>query len=213
MEPLLKLLMVDDDLLLLEVVSEELIDRGYQVDTISTPETVMAYLDQHSVDLMLLDLNMPKIDGITLLKQLEREHPHLPVIILTGHGDVGNASKAMKHGAIGYLQKPVLIERLLQEVDEAIEKFGTAAERSQRSLGDNHINTRLIQQIKGILCIHCNAKTQPGQLPLMGQDEYHRNVILQYQHQMTETELAQRLGYSRDKLWRIRKRLAIPRKP
>ncbi|MBT3308070.1 MAG: response regulator, partial [Gammaproteobacteria bacterium] len=67
------ILMVDDDPLLLEVVSEELADRGYQVITISRPETVMEYLDTALVDLMLLDLKMPLMDGITLLKEIEKQ--------------------------------------------------------------------------------------------------------------------------------------------
>ncbi|MBT3489520.1 MAG: response regulator [Gammaproteobacteria bacterium] len=207
------ILMVDDDPLLLEVVSEELADRGYQVITISRPETVMEYLDTALVDLMLLDLKMPLMDGITLLKEIEKQHAELPVIILTGHGDVGSASESMRHGAIGYLQKPILMEKLVTEVDEAISKYGTAEERQNQKPSEHKKDADVIQQLKGILCGHSTANQgEQGLLPLMGVDEYHRQVILQHQHSMTETELARRLCFSRDKLWRIRKRLGIPRK-
>ncbi len=202
--------MVDDDPLLLEVVSEELADRGYRIDTLQQAEKTLSYLQGHPVDLLLLDLKMPDLDGITLLQQIEQQFPQLPVIILTGHGDVGSASEVMRYGAAGYLQKPILIELLVEEIDQTIQKRGRADNRNNSTAQESDA---LIHQLKQILCRECpSAGSAGGRLPLMGVDEYHRQVILQYQHEMTETELARRLCFSRDKLWRIRKKLGIRRK-
>lgn len=232
METKYKLLMVDDDQHILQVVSEELSDRGYAVDTIADPTTVLAYLNTHSVDLLLLDLKMPGVDGISLLKQVEQESPDLPVIILTGHGDIDSASEVMRYGAVGYIQKPTKMEQLQQTIDEAIKKYGTAVERMQylqsrklhpilldHSYTSNSGNLipkddhEMVKLLRELLCNYSESEQEGrGWLPLMNIDEYSKQVILQYQSSFTETELSRRLGFSRDKLWRVRKRLGIPRK-
>lgn len=212
----LHLLMVDDDALLLEVVSEELRDRGHHVSTLSDPQQTIEQLNNKSVDLLLLDLKMPNISGISLLEEIQDLHPELPVIILTGHGDVGSASAAMRYGAMDYFQKPVLIEKLEKAIQQAISKRGTAETRNKKvmHLTDGKGN-EMLHQIIGILCNNCPVQeesTANGILPLMSVDDYHHQVILQHQHSLTESELAKRLGFSRDKLWRTRKKLGIPRK-
>ena len=226
--------MVDDDPLIVKIVGEELGDRGFTVDTNTDPTSVLEFLVNTPIDLMLLDLKMPGMDGLTLLKEVEQMSPDLPVIILTGHGDVTSAGEAMRYGAVGYLQKPVKIDQLVSTIQSAINKYGNAEERKQylrarktaastpkqpspsyeQTLPDD--DGKMIQLLQRLLnSYHATQITENREgdwLPLMNVDEYCKRVIQQYQGTMTETELSRRLGFSRDKLWRIRKRLEIPRK-
>lgn len=228
-----RLLMVDDDHQIIQLVSEELSDRGYHVETITDSTKVVDYIQSDSnIDLMLLDLKMPGMDGVSLLTEVEKISPDLPVIILTGHGDVQTAGEVMRHGAIGYLQKPIKMDQLELTIREAIDKYGSAAERmqylqtrKQHPILQDHAytqdsgnlipkdDTEMVKLLRELLCnFSTEGQEGRGWLPLMSIDEYSKQVILQYQASLTETELSRRLGFSRDKLWRVRKRLGIPRK-
>lgn len=228
-----EILMVDDDELLLKVVSEELSDLDYRVHALSDPTQVVNFLKKTpTIDLMVLDLKMPDIDGISLLKEIEKQQPDLPVVIMTGHGDLTSASEVIRHGAIGYLQKPIKIDPLNLTIREAIEKYGTANERAQHlqsrkqhPIIQDHTYTQnsgnlipkddseMVSMLRELLCNYSKTDEEGrGWLPLMSIDEYSKQAILQYQSSLTETELSRRLGFSRDKLWRTRKRLGIPRK-
>jgi FixJ family two-component response regulator len=230
-----RLLMVDDDELLVKVVSSELMERGFEVETLTEPTATLEFLINMPVDLMLLDLKMPGMDGLTLLQEVEQMSPDLPVIILTGHGDLSSAAEAMRHGAVGYLQKPVKMEQLTGAIHEAIEKYGNAEERRQylqerrrttqqstvphisdclpsTPAGDGELLGLINKLINNHLAVAGKPIKEQEWLPLISIDDYCQRVIQQYQNSMTETELSRRLGFSRDKLWRIRKRLGIPRK-
>lgn len=79
---------------------------------------------------VVLDVRMPDIDGLELQQRLLSKHPALPIIVMTGHGDVPIAVRAMKQGACDFLEKPFSIEVLLEAIEQALE-------RSRQSQGDN----------------------------------------------------------------------------
>ncbi|MCF8061392.1 MAG: response regulator, partial [Deltaproteobacteria bacterium] len=116
-----KILVVDDDPKILERLREFLQREGYVVETAKNGEIAGNMLDQDYYDLALIDLNMPKVDGMTLLKTLVDYHPDTVGIILTGHATIRNAVEAMKLGAADYLAKPVKMEELLLVVQRALE--------------------------------------------------------------------------------------------
>lgn len=116
-----KILLVDDDPKILQRLGEVLTQEGYSVDTAVNGLVATGMLDQDYYDLALIDLNMPKVDGMTLLKTLVEVHPDTVGIILTGHGTIRNAVEAMKLGAADYLAKPVKMEELLLVVQRALE--------------------------------------------------------------------------------------------
>ncbi len=118
-----KLLVVDDESNLRLVVQKELSRQGHEVETASDGETAWALLEEADFDVLLCDINMPRLDGIGLLRRLREKSQNPPeVIMLTGNATVETAIDAMKLGAYDYLTKPYRIVELAALVQQAAEK-------------------------------------------------------------------------------------------
>lgn len=118
-----KLLVVDDENNLRLVVQKELSRSGHRVETASDGEAAWALLEEQDFDVLLCDINMPRLDGIELLRRLREKRQNPPeVIMLTGHATVETAIEAMKLGAYDYLTKPYRITELAALVTQAAEK-------------------------------------------------------------------------------------------
>lgn len=118
-----KLLVVDDESNLRLVVQKELSRQGHEVETASDGETAWEILEQADFDVLLCDINMPRLDGIGLLRRLREKSQNPPeVIMLTGQATVESAIEAMKLGAYDYLTKPYRIVELAALVSQAAEK-------------------------------------------------------------------------------------------
>ena len=118
-----KLLVVDDEKNLRLVVEKELSRQGHQVETAADGEAAWGVLEAHDFDVVLCDINMPRLDGIALLRRIKEKCANPPeVIMLTGQGTVETAIEAMKLGAYDYLTKPYRIKELSALVDAAAEK-------------------------------------------------------------------------------------------
>jgi DNA-binding NtrC family response regulator len=118
-----KLLVVDDESNLRLVVQKELSRQGHEVETASDGETAWSLLEEDDFDVLLCDINMPRLDGIGLLRRLREKSQNPPeVIMLTGHATVETAIEAMKLGAYDYLTKPYRIMELSALVTQAAEK-------------------------------------------------------------------------------------------
>ncbi len=118
-----KLLVVDDEKNLRLVVQKELSRQGHEVETAADGEEAWEAIDTHDFDVLLCDVNMPRLDGIGLLRRLCEKMPSRPeVIMLTGQATVETAIKAMKLGAYDYLTKPYRIAELSALVTQAAEK-------------------------------------------------------------------------------------------
>lgn len=116
-----KILVVDDEQLILDTVGDILEDEGYQVLTAESGEECLRMISDGEVpDLILLDIWMPGMDGIEVLKQLKESHPFLPVIIMSGHGTIETAVKATKLGAFDFIEKPLSMDQLLVSCDKAL---------------------------------------------------------------------------------------------
>ncbi|MBN1345687.1 MAG: response regulator [Phycisphaerae bacterium] len=118
----INLLIVDDEELFLEAMSKRLEVRGFNVIAVNRGGKAIEAARQHPLDIALVDLKMPGMDGEATLEALKREHEWLEVVILTGHGSVDSAVELTKKGAYSYLQKPCELERLLEVLSEAYKK-------------------------------------------------------------------------------------------
>lgn len=114
-----RVLLVDDEIELLEALSERLRLRGFDVAVARSGEKALALLKAVAVDLMVLDLKMPGMDGMTVLKHARRDHPQVRVIMLTGHGSEKEREESLRLGACEYLQKPVDIGDLVEALQRA----------------------------------------------------------------------------------------------
>ena len=117
-----KLLLVDDDLLILRSISAALEQEGYQVATAANGEEALEMLDQTRFDLVLTDLVMDPIDGMEVLRQVKIKAPECVVIILTGYGDLMSAIEALRLDADDYLLKPCEPEELSFRISSCLEK-------------------------------------------------------------------------------------------
>jgi DNA-binding NtrC family response regulator len=117
-----KILLVDDEERFLSTTQKVLRRKGYDVLTAASGAEALATLDHNPVDVAIVDVKMPGMDGIATLKEIKRRHPLVEVIMLTGHGTFESAVEGMKSGATDYLTKPSEIDELLEKVAEAFER-------------------------------------------------------------------------------------------
>jgi DNA-binding NtrC family response regulator len=115
-----QVLIVDDEPNLRKILSAQLTRDGYDVLTAEDGEQGLAQLEEHHIDLVITDLKMPKIDGMTLLREALREEPQLPIVMITAHGTVDTAVEALKIGAFDYLTKPFDKDEVRQIVAKAL---------------------------------------------------------------------------------------------
>lgn len=113
-------LVVDDDADNRRILEYMLQRDGYTVHCAPSGRQALKIYGEHDIDLALLDLSMPEMDGITLLKRLRQEDSNLQAIVVTAHGSVEHAVEAMKAGALDFLTKPVSSEVLLALVEKAL---------------------------------------------------------------------------------------------
>jgi len=101
-----QILVVDDEPNLRRVLSAQLERDGYDVHTAEDGEQALTILKENHIDLVITDLRMPRIDGMELLRRVQKIDTDLPVVMITAHGTVDNAVEALKTGAFDYLTKP-----------------------------------------------------------------------------------------------------------
>jgi DNA-binding NtrC family response regulator len=115
-----RVLLVEDDPGLLRLLSMRLIAAGYAVTAVESAEQALAQIPQLQPHLIITDLQMRGMDGMTLFNQVHRHNPSLPVLILTAHGTIPEAVKATSRGVFGYLTKPFDSKVLLGHVAQAL---------------------------------------------------------------------------------------------
>ena len=118
MEPV-RILIVDDEEDLVSAMAERLALRGFQVETARSGTDALRLASEDDFSVVILDVKMPGIDGLQTMTEINRKHPDLPVILLTGHGSVADAERGMREGAFDYLMKPIDIDRLIDKISSA----------------------------------------------------------------------------------------------
>ncbi len=119
-----KILVVDDDPGLLRLLTIRLRSQKYEVEPAESGPKALGIISRFRPDLVITDLRMADMDGISLLRELQRRWPSLNVIMLTAHGTIPDAVKATQSGAFAFLTKPVEKEQLLEEVRRALKTSG-----------------------------------------------------------------------------------------
>jgi signal transduction histidine kinase len=116
-----RVLVVDDEIELMTVLCEMLAEHEYDTIGCASAEEALAILQEREIDLLITDLMMPGMDGITLLRQAQEIHPYLLGIVATGQGTIQTAVDAMKVGAFDYVLKPFKLSALLPTLARAVE--------------------------------------------------------------------------------------------
>jgi DNA-binding NtrC family response regulator len=116
-----RILVVDDDEFILQLIRVWLESSNFEVITASEETSALQVVETQSIDLSILDLNLPTIDGISLMEDIHSIVPEMPVIIQTGYGSIESAVEAVKKGAYHYLTKPLNRQILIFEISRALE--------------------------------------------------------------------------------------------
>ena len=127
------ILVVDDEDDVRESVREVLRDEGYRVVDTADGTLVLDLIRQERPELVLLDIWMPQVDGIGLLKEIKIQEPGLNVVMVSGHGNIHTAVTATKFGAFDFLEKPVSLDGLLLTVQRALGQSSSSAAKQSRA--------------------------------------------------------------------------------
>jgi DNA-binding NtrC family response regulator len=120
-----RVLLVDDEEEFVSALSERLELRGIEVDSVLNGEEALDRLVEKEFEVVILDVLMPGLGGLEVLKKIKSTHPNTQVILLTGHGSTREGIEGMRLGAFDYLIKPVDIEEMLEKMKEAAKTVGT----------------------------------------------------------------------------------------
>ncbi len=127
-EPLPRVLLVDDEEEFVQALAERLEARGFEAAVVFDGEQALQHLAADPPQVMVVDLMMPGIDGLEVLRRVRREPAAIEVILVTGHGSAREEALARDLGAFAYLNKPLAIEALASSLKEA----GARARRAAR---------------------------------------------------------------------------------
>jgi DNA-binding NtrC family response regulator len=132
-----RVLLVDDEKEFTDTLSERLRMRGLEVFTASSGKQALDLAGQHRFDAVILDLQMPGMDGIETLKYLLAADTDQQVIVLTGHGSISKSVEALKAGAAEFFEKPIDIQMLTEKIgDAAANRLTLLQERSAQAIED-----------------------------------------------------------------------------
>ena len=120
-----RVLLVDDEEEFVSALSERLMLRGIEVDSALNGEEALALMVERVFEVVILDVMMPGLGGLEVLKRIKSTYPNTQVILLTGHGSTREGIEGMRLGAFDYLIKPVDIEEMLEKMKEAAKTVGT----------------------------------------------------------------------------------------
>lgn len=117
-----KILLVDDEVVFTTNMAKLLQNRGYFVTAVNSGENAIRELEEKDIDVVVLDLKMPGMDGLATLKEIKKLGLFTQTLIFTGHGSIDTALEAVKLGAYDYLTKPCEIDELVAKIEGAWEK-------------------------------------------------------------------------------------------
>ncbi|HYQ41050.1 MAG TPA: sigma-54 dependent transcriptional regulator [Polyangiaceae bacterium] len=126
-----KVLIVDDDTSMCELLAEGLVQHGYEARWNATPQEALAQLAEHDFDVVLTDINMRDMSGLELCQKATEAHPNLPVIVITAFGSMETAVQAIRAGAYDFITKPFDIDVVAIAIERAV-KHGVLTREVQR---------------------------------------------------------------------------------
>lgn len=183
---------VDDDSQVLAANQFLLQALGYQSRGWQDPEQFLAELDTQMPAILLLDLAMPKLDGLQVQAELVTRQCPVAVILLTGHGDVPQAVQAMKQGAVDFLEKPVVAKRLTHALEQAKARVAQLARHGELRDLFARLSSRE-REIVGLVAEGLTNKAIAEQLCVAVRTvEVHRAAAM---HKLAVTSMAELLNY------------------
>ena len=128
------ILIIDDERAIRNVLKEILSNEGFTVEEASDGEEGLKKFTTGPYDVVLCDIKMPKLDGIEFLQKVIESNSEVPVIMISGHGNIETAVDAVKKGAFDYISKPPDLNRLLITIRNALDKTILVKETDRKSV-------------------------------------------------------------------------------
>ena len=125
-------LLVDDESEFLDTLVKRIKKRNVNAHGVASGEEALAFLNQQPMDVVVLDVRMPGMDGIQALREIKQRHPLIEVIMLTGHASLEVAIEGMELGAFDYMMKPIEIDELLYKLQDAYKKKSIHTEKIKK---------------------------------------------------------------------------------
>ncbi len=127
-----KLLVIDDERSIRNTLKEILEYENYKVDIAEDGIRALELIKKFKYNVILCDIKMPKMDGIEVLEEIFKLYTDIPVLMISGHGDIETAVEAMKKGAFDFMEKPIDLNRLLININNAVSKFDFVKENKKK---------------------------------------------------------------------------------
>lgn len=168
---------VDDDPDVRKSLARSLEKRGFEVSTFDNGEAFLDAIDENQRGCLVLDLKMPSMNGLEIQRNLKFWDIQIPIIFISGHGDVADSVQALKEGAIDFLEKPFNPQTLVDRIEEAfIQSQRVLAEKEQNRLDVSQLE-KLSAREKEVLSLMMNEPTIPSSKELARKlDISHRTV-------------------------------------
>lgn len=129
-DTIVRVLVADDDEVFLEILAETVEQANAVVELASDGLAALEQLSAGDFDILISDLNMPRMDGLTLLRQVRTFYPHILCILITGFGSLESAIQALRLGAYDYIQKPFMMEQVGVTIRNAVDRVKAYKERA-----------------------------------------------------------------------------------
>lgn len=180
------ILIVDDERDIRELISDILVDEGYSTRLAGNSDDCMDEISKAPPALMILDiwLKDSQMDGIDILKCVKRDNPDIPVVIISGHGNIEIAVAAIKQGAYDFIEKPFNIDQLMVVVSRAMETARLRRENSELKRGDT-VSSEMLGESAAIKALKSNldkVTNTNGRLMLTGPAGAGKEVAARYVH-------------------------------
>ncbi|MFA6954786.1 MAG: sigma-54 dependent transcriptional regulator [Thermoanaerobaculia bacterium] len=182
-----RILIVDDEKAIRTTLSAILSDEGHETSMCDSGEEALATLGREEFDLVLLDVWLPGIDGLTVLEKVRANAGAPPVVVISGHGTVDTAVKATKLGAYDFLEKPLSLERVVLTVSHALAEGGLRAEvRDLRRhltfdetlIGESDVMKRLMDKLR-------NAAPSASRVLISGENGSGKEIVARSLHRFS----------------------------
>jgi two-component system nitrogen regulation response regulator NtrX len=183
------IVIVDDEENIRETLKDVLEDEGYAVFLAENGKVALRILDAHVVDVILLDLWLPEMGGMDVLKMMKERESNIPVIIISGHGTIDMAVRATKEGAFDFIEKPLSIERIVNVIDHAI-KINDLKEENL-ALREGNLNSYYMvkgssDSYNGIEKLISNCALSNSRVLITGENGTGKEVVARKIHEMSQ---------------------------
>jgi two-component system, OmpR family, KDP operon response regulator KdpE len=182
--PPIRVLVVDDEPAILHAVQTVLETQGYAVSVASTGERALARAAAEAPELVILDLGLPGIDGMDVIRQLRSFAPRLPILILSAHGDDASKVRALDLGADDYVSKPFSVQELLARIRTALRHGQQAAPLEASHIERGDVTLDLIAHQAS--CRGVALRLTPTQFDLLACFCRHANRVLTHRMLLAE---------------------------